>query len=71
MMLIFLGFFFCGCQVREAPGPGQNEPCVAMTGERNYEALIIEHPPTTIESGSEVNLRFSGGYYDVFPSCEK
>ena len=69
--LLMIGIILAACQVREVPPTTEPEPCIAATGEPDYEAVIIDRPPGVVKPGQELQLSFQGGYYDIFPSCEK
>lgn len=65
---------FCAALVacsRLSIGAPTSEPCYAATGERDYSAEVLVDPPAEAARGSTIQVRFTGGYYDVLPSCQR
>jgi hypothetical protein len=48
----------------------QVTPCIASTGERDYGMIVVTGLPDAAQPGDTLRIAFSGGYYDVLPSCE-
>lgn len=60
-----------GCVLRSTQMPAENTEviCFASTGERDYRVDILVPPLDTLHPGESVLVHFTGGYYDVLPSC--
>ena len=48
----------------------QATPCIASTGERDYRLVVVTGLPDIAQPGDTLRIAFSGGYYDILPSCE-
>jgi hypothetical protein len=59
-----------GCVLRSTPPSGTEEFCFASTGERDYHVDVLVPPLEILHPGDTVLVHFTGGYYDVLPSCE-
>ena len=61
-----------GCILRSTQTPAGNTEviCFASTGERDYHVDVLVPPPEILHLGESVLVRFTGGYYDVLPSCK-
>ncbi len=51
-------------------GTRQVTPCIASTGERDYGMVVVTGFPDAAQPGDTLQIAFSGGYYDILPSCE-
>jgi hypothetical protein len=63
---------FAGCVLRSAQTPTDSTEviCFASTGERDYHVDVLVPPPEILHPGESVLVHFTGGYYDVLPSCK-
>jgi hypothetical protein len=70
LTLIFFIGLLIGCVSRFIPIPVTEEVCFATTGERDYHVDVVLSPAKALYPGQSVQIRFTGGYYLILPSCQ-
>jgi hypothetical protein len=68
-LFLFIGLL-TGCALRSSLTTSTEELCYASTGERDYHVDVLVPPQEILHPGGPVLIRFTGGYYDVLPSCK-